>query len=126
VPTATVHRTDSASAPGTAPYCSRSWLCRTTLRWSGRKAPIPSGRFTSTGTSGQATPGLGGAAGPALHSARLPAPKVTQPSSGQVGWSADCTDSEPIEPRSAIAQSVGVLRGLTSSQRSPGTPATIT
>lgn len=52
-PTATEQRTDSASAPGTVPQGSLSWLCRTTLSWSGRFAPMPSGCSTVTWAGGQ-------------------------------------------------------------------------
>jgi hypothetical protein len=52
-PTATVHRTDSASAPGIAPYGWRSWLARTTPRCWGRFAPMPSGRSSCGASCGQ-------------------------------------------------------------------------
>ncbi len=121
-PTATEHRTDSDSAPGTVPHGSRSWLCRTTLSWSGRFAPMPSGcsTVTSTGAHCPSPARLPGQA------AKLPAPRVNQPSTGQVGRCAERTDSDPIEPSRASRHSVGVRSGSTSSQRSPATPTRTT
>lgn len=120
-PTATEQRTDSESAPGTAPQDWRCWLYRTTPPWSGRFAPMPSGCSTVTPTAGQApVPRL------PFQAAKLPAPRVSQPSTGQVGRCAERTDREPIEPSCAIRHSVGVVCGSTSSQRRPATPASTT
>jgi hypothetical protein len=47
VPTATVQRNDSASAPGTAPYGSWSWLVRTIERCWPMSAPRLSGSVRS-------------------------------------------------------------------------------
>ena len=46
-----------------------------------------------------------------MRAAKLPAPRVTQPSAGQVGECADLTAREPIEPRWASSHSVGVVSG---------------
>jgi hypothetical protein len=54
-PTATVHRTDSASAPGTAPYGSRSEFCCTIAGCWVRFAPMPSG-WVSSGAAGGHVP----------------------------------------------------------------------
>ena len=58
-PKAYEHRTDSASAPGTAPYGSRSWLFCTTERWSVRSAPIRSGSVSAGAAGSQRLPVVG-------------------------------------------------------------------
>jgi hypothetical protein len=93
----------------------------TTARWSGTFAPRLSGCSIRTLTGGHAP-----VVPPWCQAAKLPAPKVNHPSVGQVGRWAERTDSDPIEPSSAIRQRVGVLIGSTSSQRSPAAPTTTT
>jgi hypothetical protein len=71
------------------------------------------------------TGGHGPVISPWCQAAKLPAPSVSQPSAGQVGWCAERTEREPIDPSSAIRHNVGALTGSTSSQRSPAAPTMI-
>ena len=89
---------------------------------SGRNAPIPSGDRMSGVFVGQS----GFTTSSSDQSAKLPAPRLSQPSTGQVGVCAEVTDSAPTAPFCASCHSVGVSTAFTSSQRSPAAPAMIT
>jgi hypothetical protein len=125
-PIADVHRTASANAPGWAPQ-ERPRLSWTIRCCAGRYTPTSSGRAPASGPDTSTASGAHTGAGrPPLARAKLPAPRVTQPSPGHVVVRAERTDSAPTEPCSASRQMAGVSVGSTSSQRSPAAPATIT
>ena len=79
----------------------------------------PAAARVGSGTGGRPSSGPG-------TRARLPAPRVAQPSSTQVVERAARTDMAPIADSSASAHSSGVPSGSMSVQVRPGTPTTTT
>src|SRR5450759_1929511 len=81
-------------------------------------------RFVATSAGKPATvapPPAWATTGPVV--ARLPAPRVSQPSAGQVMPEPARMDNEPTAPRATSAASAGVASGLTWSNREPGSQA---
>jgi hypothetical protein len=152
VPTTPAHPTAAPSAPGWAPnrrVASSSPIRRTVATGSGNPVRATSccrpqcASATSTASAAGSPPAAGGAASPSGsgtvgsgtggtessgpgNRARLPAPRVAQPSRRQVVDRAARTDSAPIAAPAASARICGVCPAVTSLQTRPGTPTTTT
>src|SRR5674536_327120 len=114
-------RTWAPSAPSSTAAGSRRFVATS----AGKPATVaPPPAWATTGpvgrSGGQPAPGCDGPV------ARLPAPRVSQPSAAQVMPEPARMDSEPTAPRATSAASAGVASGLTWSHRNPGTPTTTT
>src|SRR5674536_291125 len=114
-------RTWAPSAPSSTAAGSRRFVATS----AGKPATVaPPPAWATTGpvgrSGGQPAPGCDGPV------ARLPAPRVSQPSAAQVMPEPPRMDSEPTAPRATSAASAGVASGLTWSHRNPGTPTTTT